>query len=185
MRSLTIIAACVFAAGLAALVVRTCAADRGPGSSEAVLSRDPDDPFGKTRGAELDDSRQRLIWQIEQADAIADELIADRTTLAAATARLEEINQNRSVPILHGLRRSYRRPTASDRELYARYAVSKVRARLAEDPARLAEIAPRLNAEFRALVPTDEQVLDTGDPGPRTAAARAWPGYGPGQVRCE
>jgi hypothetical protein len=160
MRPASVFVVCLITAGFVALAARN-SAGRKPLNTPEPEPGLSNDARGKNPGEDPDAPRRKLLWQIAQADTIAEELIDGRTRLADAADRLMEINQNRSESQVPGLRIFFNRPAAEPRELFARYALGKVRNQLRKNPARVAEACPRLNAEFRVLVGTDEQPLPT------------------------
>jgi hypothetical protein len=101
------------------------------------------------RRGELKATHDRLHRQFEASDQTVELLIDGRLSLAAAAGELDQINRDRAG--FYASLRFHHAEAGSDLELAAWYAIDKVRRRLANDPARLAGVMARLDAELRAL----------------------------------
>jgi hypothetical protein len=101
-------------------------------------------------GDELEAHGERTFRQIEASERVAAELAAGRVSLADAVVELERVNSSRSA-LLAG-QRAFHPDAGDDRELVARYAVSKALRIFRDDSTRRTEVMPRLEAEYRALV---------------------------------
>jgi hypothetical protein len=95
--------------------------------------------------AEDEDIRRR----IEVKEALVADLIAGRAALAGVAARFLDLNEDRP-EYMAAVRANY--PGDTDLERTARNVIEYTAGRLAgEPPARRAEVAERLESEFRAL----------------------------------
>ena len=95
----------------------------------------------------LNDENGEVMRRIAIKEAIVSDLIADRTTLAAATARFAGLNVSRPQYIAT-LRDSY--PGATDEEIFARNVISFALARV---PAHArADLSSRLEGELRQSI---------------------------------
>jgi hypothetical protein len=98
--------------------------------------------------AELRARQEKLGQEIELSEHVAARLADGSLTLAEATDELEPILRDR--PGFDAIRvAKYEAPTF--RHGVARYAIMKVHALLARDPARRAAVSARLEAEYAAL----------------------------------
>lgn len=102
------------------------------------------------RRRELHDRADRVTRLMGASEHVAHALAAGRTTLADAVEALTHINDTRDG--FQDTLRVYHRDATSDRERVARYAIGKVKAALAANPARRAEVLKKLGGEYAALV---------------------------------
>ncbi|MBA4062249.1 MAG: hypothetical protein C0501_00820 [Isosphaera sp.] len=92
--------------------------------------------------------QDRVFLEIQMGEHLAERLAAGTLTLAAAVDRLEPSLRRRTgfgCVCAH----QYQAPTF--RHGVARYAINRAERALADDPARWAEVGPRLEAEYAAL----------------------------------
>ncbi|MBA4188190.1 MAG: hypothetical protein C0467_09260 [Planctomycetaceae bacterium] len=102
-------------------------------------------------GQHLDVVDLELRRQIQIKDALLDELIAGRTTLAAVTDRFLVLNQSQPAS-LAVIRKEY--PGATDEEKTARNVIGFAEAELSKyPPTQKAEVLARLEAQFRQSYP--------------------------------
>jgi len=103
------------------------------------------------RRKELEAGHDRLLFQIDAGDRIAGLVIDRHLTLAEAADEAFQVNQGRS-GFSDSLGFTYGNGTTA-RERYARYVIDRVRIRLEDcgESSRLAEVMPRLEAEYREL----------------------------------
>jgi hypothetical protein len=102
------------------------------------------------RKRELDDVMEHLSAQFAASDAVVLALIEDRIAFDAAVEEMDEINRDRTelddvLQIAHSRAHTHE-------ERIARYTIAKVQARLATDPARLAEVTARLEAAYECEI---------------------------------
>jgi hypothetical protein len=99
---------------------------------------------------ELELTHDQMLRQIEASEAVAARLIAGRLALPAAADELGQINRARP-SFAAGLALTF--PDApTPRHHLARYAIGKVRYRLAGDPSHLAEVTARLEAQYQDML---------------------------------
>lgn len=98
----------------------------------------------------LTDLQEHLHAQAQATDTVVRRLLDGRVPLAEAAGDLGVINADRAAMLLV-MREAH--PGATDRELFARYAVNKVCMMLDGDPSRTEAEMVRLGAEFRTLFP--------------------------------
>jgi hypothetical protein len=106
---------------------------------------------------EIDGQHDRLRGQIAATEQVITLLIDGGLPLPSALEELEGINRDRP-GFLTGLEFHYPEG-ATPRHRLARFAVTKVQSRLADDPTRLARVAARLTAEFRELTGNPDAAL--------------------------
>ena len=92
----------------------------------------------------LDDEDSEVMRRIAVKEAIVNDLIAGRTTLADATARFVALNAARP-QYLHALREAY--PGTTDDEMFARNVISFAVARV--PVSQRSELSSRLEGELR------------------------------------
>jgi hypothetical protein len=100
------------------------------------------------KGRELAAASEREIRQIEASDRVAGELAAGRLSLADAVDELCRVNAGRPAFITC---QRMADPDGTERDWVAQYAVAKAVRYPAADPARQADVACRLAAEYAAL----------------------------------
>jgi hypothetical protein len=100
--------------------------------------------------ADLAAAHDHFLRQVAASDQVVGLLIDGRLPLAAAAEELELINRGR--PGFYEMLQFHHSGAGSDRRaLAARYAIVKVGRRLAADPARLAAVSARLEAELQTM----------------------------------
>ncbi|MFO0803127.1 MAG: hypothetical protein U0791_08415 [Gemmataceae bacterium] len=140
--SLTTLAACVAAFivlhALAPQWAHSAGLDFWQAAEEAEKQQQ-----AKERRHEIDGLAERLSQQIAAGDAIASAVIEQRMAVDDAIDKLAEVNHGR--PGFPEVLRTGEFFNAPERELWERYLLSRIRAKLDDDPSRLAEVLNRLS----------------------------------------
>jgi hypothetical protein len=97
-----------------------------------------------------DAAQVELVARINAKQEIAELLIRGETTLSAAAARFRELSGGDSASLTN-LRALY--PHASDEELWYRQVIGFVRSNTRMNPARVAALVPKLEAEIVSRFP--------------------------------